>query len=29
LANLTPREKCYEQHRALGEGAQMAIAVRG
>jgi len=29
LANLTPREQCYETHSASGEGAQIAIAVKG
>jgi len=28
LANLTPREKCYEKHSASDEGVQIAIAVR-
>jgi len=29
LANLAPREKCYEKYSASGEGAQIVIAVRG
>jgi len=29
LANLTPREKCNEEHSALGEGIQLAIAGAG
>jgi len=29
LANLEPRENCYEKHSALVEGAQITIALRG
>jgi len=29
LANLIPREKCYEKHNASGEAMQIAMAVRG
>jgi len=29
IANLTPREKCYEKYSASGEEVQIAIAVRG
>jgi len=29
LANLIPREICYEEHSASGEGVQMAIAFGG
>jgi len=29
LANLAPREKCYEKPSASGEGVQIVIVVRG